>query len=164
MVLRCTARLLELLGERASTLLDAPASDDDWYANVVWLDRRKCLLLVHAGTLFPILVADVRKRDLRALGAYVVAAIATALDQEHLPRHALGELDADAVRLARTASRSVLGFMTEMALDCRYHVEAAGGLANADTEVLNQRLRRTLYNRDGYHQPLELLARQLQTP
>lgn len=164
MILRCTGRLLDLLGTPGLTLTDVPAADDDWYGNVVWLDRRKCLLLVHADTLFPIFIADVRKRDLRAIGPYVVAAIAAALGDEHLPSDTLGRLDPDSVRVARTASRSVLGFMTEMALDCRYHVEAAGGVDSTDIEVLNQRLRRTLHNRDGYHASLELVARRLQAP
>ena len=59
MILRCTARLLDLLGGPALTLAGTPVSDDDWYANLVWLDRRKCLLLTHADTLFPIFIADV---------------------------------------------------------------------------------------------------------
>jgi uncharacterized protein DUF6933 len=41
-----------LLGKKSVTLVDAPADDDDWYANLLWLDRRKCLLITHAGTLF----------------------------------------------------------------------------------------------------------------
>ncbi len=64
-ILRCTARLLDLLDMRDVTLVDDAASDEDWYANVLWIDRRKCLLLTHAGTLFPVFAADVRKPDLR---------------------------------------------------------------------------------------------------
>src|SRR5207247_415481 len=39
--------------------------------NLLWLDRRKCLLLTHAGTLFPVFVADVRAADLRPPGSYI---------------------------------------------------------------------------------------------
>jgi hypothetical protein len=56
-ILRCTARLLDLLDMRDATLVDDAASDEDWYANVLWIDRRKCLLLTHAGTLFPVFAA-----------------------------------------------------------------------------------------------------------
>lgn len=41
MILRCTARMLALLGVGAATLADAPPSDDDWYPNLLWIDRRK---------------------------------------------------------------------------------------------------------------------------
>ncbi|MFN2615181.1 MAG: hypothetical protein ABR552_10255 [Actinomycetota bacterium] len=33
-----------------------------WYANLLWFDRRKCLLLTLAPTLFSVSVADVRDR------------------------------------------------------------------------------------------------------
>lgn len=55
--------MLDLLGHRAVTLTESPPSDDDWYLNLLWLDRRKCLLLAHAGTLFSVFVAGVRKAD-----------------------------------------------------------------------------------------------------
>ena len=35
MIVRCTAKLLNLLGKRTSTLVEAPPSDDDWYANLL---------------------------------------------------------------------------------------------------------------------------------
>jgi hypothetical protein len=161
-ILRCTGKLLALLG--IAELAEVPVSDEDWYANLIWLDRRRCLVLMHADTLFPIFVADVLKRDLRQLGQYVVAVVIAALSQEHLPADVLGELDPNCVRLARTASRSTLGFMNEIAHECRYHVEAAGGLDNVDVGLLNGRLRRTLHNRDGYHEPLEFVARRLHAP
>src|SRR3972149_2635576 len=46
----------------------APA-DDEWYLNLLWIERGKCLLLTHAGTLFRVFVADVRKADLLPIGA-----------------------------------------------------------------------------------------------
>ena len=49
MVVRCTKRLLDLLGGRSVTLSELPASEDDWYANLLWIDRHKCVLLTHAG-------------------------------------------------------------------------------------------------------------------
>jgi hypothetical protein len=108
-IVRCTAKLLHLLDRRRVTLVEAEPNDDDWYANLLWLDRRKCLLLVHVGTLFPVFAADVRKRDFQPLGPFVVRLIETELAQERLPADALGRLDADGLRLAGTASRSVLG-------------------------------------------------------
>jgi hypothetical protein len=58
-VLRCTAKVLNLLGARPTDLVRVEPSDDDWYANVLWLDRRKCLLLAQAGTLFSVFVPAV---------------------------------------------------------------------------------------------------------
>lgn len=53
----------------------------------------------------------------------------------------LGELDPDDVRLARTASRSIPGFMNDSALAGRYSVEHAGGLEHIHLDGLTRSLR-----------------------
>src|SRR6266511_3701164 len=72
MIVRCTNKLLQLLEARAASLVQAPPTEDDWYANLLWLDRRKCLLLTHDGTLFSVVTADMHKRDLQPFGVYLV--------------------------------------------------------------------------------------------
>jgi hypothetical protein len=153
-LVRCTARLLGVLG-RGVDLLDEPPSDDDWYANLLWIDRRKCLLVTHAGTLFPVFVANVRKADLVPLGALVAEHAAMALSDERLPDDILGVLDPGSARVARTASRRILSFMNDSARACRYAVEDSGGLEHTDLDDLNWRLRRQLHDHDGYRQPLD---------
>jgi hypothetical protein len=153
--------MLDLLGGRAVTLTELPPADDDWYANLLWLDRQKCLLLTHAGTLFSVFRAGVRKADLRPIGAYVVKAVEAELRSESLPRDTFAQLNPDTVRLAKTASRSTLGFMNEMAVHLRYGVADAGGLSHCDISALNRGLRRTLHNRGGYAYPIELVAQRL---
>jgi hypothetical protein len=65
-ILRCTRKLLAIIGPAAATE-PVPAPDpEDWYANLLWSDRRKCLLLTHSATLFSLFEADVRASDLRA--------------------------------------------------------------------------------------------------
>lgn len=161
MLLRCTRKVLEQLDRLSITVTEAPATDDDWYLNLLWVDRKKCLLLTHAGTLFSVFMGGVRKPDLRPIGPYVVAALAAELRSEGLPRDSLGQLDPDAVQIAKTASRTTLGFMNEMAVHLRYETAAAGGLSNCDIGSLNHHLRRTLHNRGGYVYPIELVAQRL---
>jgi hypothetical protein len=160
-ILRCTGRVLALLGGHAVTLTEPPLSDDDWYLNLLWVDRQKCLLLTHAGTLFSVFVAGVRRADLRPIGPYVVKAVEAELRSESLPPDTFAQLNPDTVRLAKTASRSTLGFMNDIAVHCRYQVADAGGLSRCDISALNHRLRRTLHNRGGYAHPIELVARRL---
>ena len=158
-ILRCTARAAGLLGGPRADLVRPAESDDDWYANVLWIERRKCLLLMHAGTLFPVFVADVRTAAWRPPGRAVVAAIESALAREQLAAGALGALDSDEIVIAATASRRVLGYLNETGHACRNAVELASGLEHVDVDALNHGLCRLLHNRDGYITPMDLIAR-----
>jgi hypothetical protein len=136
-ILRCTGKLLNLLGRCAVTLVEAPPSEDDWYANLLWLDRRKCLLLLQAGTLFPLFVADIRIGDLRPIERRVVDLIQQALRDEELPVDALGDLDPDQVRIAKTASKQVLGVMNQMAFEIDWQINgrAASGTSTSTSST-----------------------------
>lgn len=161
MIVRCTAKARALLGVRS--LAELEPSEDDWYVNLLWFDRRKCLLLVHVGTLFPVFVADVRKADINPLELWVANVVHRELIAEGLPRVALGELAAPAV-VAKTASRQMLGFMNEMARFAEYAIEDARGLSRCDIAELNREQRNMLHNRDGrYVRPLDLVAKRLGT-
>ncbi len=159
MLVRCTARLLDQFENKGRPYADDPPAADDWYANLLWIDRCKCLLVVHAGTLFPVFVADIRKSDLRHFGHLAAGAVAEALADEGLPAVALGGLDPRRVRVAKTASRQALGHMTDMAFYCDHSAGLAGGLDRLDLAELNHQLRRGLHRRDGaYVTPLDLVA------
>ncbi len=158
-VLRCTGKMLTLVGTRPRDLVTIEPSDADWYSNLLWLDGRKCLLLAHAGTLFSVFVADVRKADLVPIGPSVVRFIHTELRAESFPPDRLGALDSRSIDLAKTESRTVLGYMNEMARFCEYAVGDAGGLARCDARELNHELRRELHlsrRPPGYFVPIEL--------
>jgi hypothetical protein len=165
MLLRCTTKMLGLLGVRAAALAEVLAAESDWYVNLLWIERRKCLLLTHAGTLFPIFVADIRKADLVPIGPYVVNLIEEELRSEGFAPDVLGRLDADYVHLARTGSRSILGVMNNAALLARYRIDAMGGLDRTYVNVVNRFLRRTPHQRDGqYVTPVELVSAEASLP
>lgn len=147
MILRCTARLLQLL--RLSAEGGAPPEGNDWYANVVWVSGRKCILVAHAQTMFCAFAADIRVADLRPLGRYVVNLITHELEAEGLAADRLGPLDPDALVVAKTADRRVLGNMNDFAFLAEFTVEQAGGLTRCDIAGLNRDLRRTLFGRGG---------------
>jgi len=156
MILRCTKKVLDLLDDSPLGLPESEPSEDEWYANLLWVDRQKCLLFTHAGTLFSVFAAGVRKADLRPVGLYVVRLIEQELRSEGLPMDVLGPLDPDRVVIAKTASRSTLGFMNEIVLHVQLQIADTGGLDQCDISALNHRLRRTLHNYSGtYARPIE---------
>ena len=146
-------------------LTEPAASDDDWYLNLLWIERQKCLLLTHSGTLFSVFRAGIRLADLRPLGDYVVEAIETELRAEQLPAGTFAQLDSADVRIAKTASRSTLGYMKEMAFELEWSISSDGGLDRVDFDELNHALRRELrsHGRD-YARPIELVNQHLANP
>jgi hypothetical protein len=153
--------MLDLLGGHSVTLSELPPSDDDWYLNLVWIERQECLLLSHAGTLFSVFRVRVHVADLRPLGGYLVEAIQTELRAEGLPADTFSALDPDTLQLAKTASRSTLGFMTEMAFELGWIITDKGGLRRSDIPEVNHALRRMLWNRGDYVRPIELVNQHL---
>lgn len=154
-IVRCTAKVLKLLRERPA--IEVAPGDDDWYLNLLWIDGRKCLLLVHAATLFPIFAADVRASRLRPVGQWVAARVHEALEAERLPANTLGRLDPAACVITKTASRRVLGVMNDMAVHIEFATFDAGGLASLEADDLNRSLRRGLHSHGrDYATPFEL--------
>jgi hypothetical protein len=49
--------------------------------------------------------------------------------------------------------------MNEMGFQIRWQAEDAGGLHRCEPRVINRRLRRTLFSKAGYAEPLDLVAR-----
>lgn len=83
MILRCTKKLLDMI---CPEQLASPEPDpEDWYANLLVLDGRKCLLLTHAESLFTIFEPDVRAAQLRATHQLVAELIERELLAEELP-------------------------------------------------------------------------------
>lgn len=162
MILRCTKKLLAVLGT-GHAVGPGPAPDaEDWYANLLWFDRRKCLLLTHAATLFAIFEADVRAADLRATHRLVTGMVERELRHEGLPPGTFGNLRSQELILARTANRSVLGCMNDMAFLCDVAISDTGGLAHIDLGELNHALHRHINSSRGYRPPVELAAQQLE--
>ena len=124
-------------------------------------DRRTCLLLTHSATLFTIFEADVTASALRATRQLVTGLIGRELRREELPAGTFGDLGQQEVLLAKTADRSVLGGMNDMAFRCEHAITDAGGLARTDLPELNRSLRRNINSARGYCPPIELAARRL---
>ncbi len=159
MIVGCTAKLRALLGRQAQEPADPGALPSDWYANLLHIERRKCLLVTHAETLFSVFAPDVRAAQLRPLGPFLVARIVAQLDAEGLAERALGELDPGQVTIApTTGGRSVLGCMNDLALTCRLASEHAGGLSSLDLAGLHHVLQRHIYTARGYVPAIDLIT------
>jgi hypothetical protein len=161
-ILRCTKKLLASIGAKPSSVLDP--DPEDWYANLLWFDRRKCLLLTHSATLFTVFEPNISVGDLRATGSLTSKLIRRELEQEHLPMQAFADVGDDGVALAATADRSVLGCMNDMAFTCEVNITRNGGLAHTDVDNLNRALRRIIYSARNFQPAMELISDRIAGP
>jgi hypothetical protein len=154
-ILRCTTKLLAVL-RPTLRVEEHPASSEDWYANLLRIKTRKCLLVTHAATLWSVFVPDVLVADLRPLGPCLLPRIHATLAAEGLPPETLGGLDPDDVHLAKTADRGVLAAMNELAFLCRWITADDGGLAHLDLTDLHHRMQRNLRGPGGRPNAIDL--------
>jgi hypothetical protein len=154
-MLRCTKKLLDVI--RPAKLATPDPDGNDWYGNLLVLERHKCLLLTHVDTLFTIFEPDVRTSDLRSTRDLVAGLIERELLVEGLPVHTFGDLGTEELSIAKTADRSALGCMNDMAYVCEDAFARAGSLANTEVRSLNRHLRRNINSARDYERPIDLV-------
>jgi len=112
----------KLLVEIPAALIDHNAVGENWHANLLRIDRRKCVLFTHEATLYSVFVPGLRQADFAAVGSRCsVNACSKRLLWEGFPQALIERmLDAcQSVRFTRSSNRSVLGSMN----DLRFQVE-----------------------------------------
>ncbi|MEO6857465.1 MAG: hypothetical protein ABI323_02615 [Solirubrobacteraceae bacterium] len=152
-VVRCTAKLLKLLGD--APLTGSEPADDDWYANLLWIDGRKCLLMTQAATLFSLFEPEITKASVNPVGPLAAELVERELAAENLPPDTFGHLGASEVAVGRTSSRSVVGTMTEMGYQIEAAVHQSGSLRNVDLAQLNRSLRRIPFSAIKYERAID---------
>jgi len=159
-LIRCTQKLL---AEIPASRIDPNASGESWHANLLRIERRKCVLFTHDATLYSVFVPVLTKPDFGHLDEVFTQRLFKALLWEEFPQVQIEKmLDAcRTVRFTRSNNRSVLGSMNEMRFHIEVDVEDAGGLERVDLADLQHRLNRTPWSAVGYRGPVDGLRRHL---
>ncbi len=117
-----------------------------WHANLIHIDRRKCVLFVNDKTLFNFITPDVPRPVIRDLDRLFKSYLSCVLADE-------GFIEADRARIlseydeigfAGTSSKSVLGSMNELAFHYKYHILEAGGVHSPAVPGIIRQLNRML--------------------
>ena len=159
LTIRCTQKLIKEL--EAAGHLVAPEPEEMlplqvWYATLIRIERRKCVLFTHAGTLFSFFVPGLTRPDFKAFEQTFRQHLHALLQQEGIDVP-LAQIAPDdtSVRILKTNSRRILGCMNELVFQTRHTVEAEGRLAAVDLAGLNHYLNDTLLGAPDYVRPGE---------
>jgi hypothetical protein len=143
-VIHCTKKLLNELGALGSKMPSkhTPGFFGPWHANLIRIERRKCVLFTNDRTLYSFLVPGVKKKDdfhdLFLLNLNSNLAVEGLRQGEILK--ALDEYSE--IAIAPTSNRSVLGSMNDLGYQVEYLVSQAGGLERGDMLTINMMLNR----------------------
>jgi hypothetical protein len=159
-LIHCTQKLLAEIPDR---LIDPSAPGERWHANLLRIDRRKCVLFTHDATLYSVFVPGLKKPDFEQLDAVFGQRLFKALLWDEFPQAQIEwMLEAcRVIRFTRSSNRSVLGSMNDIRFHVGLHVEHDGGLASVDLAQLHHELNRIPFAAVGYQYPVEQLREYL---
>ena len=140
LLIRCTGKLRKVGGWKVDEPDEGSVGPARvWYANLLWVDRRKCILFTHGMTLFSVFVPDVRKSDLADLQLMLEEAVYHQLIFDGIDLNdaepVLGIQDEHVV-VGVARDRRILGSMTDQAFQYEYHIGANGGLPHVHPRLL----------------------------
>ncbi|MFQ5644026.1 MAG: hypothetical protein ACE5FQ_10055 [Thiogranum sp.] len=132
-LIRCTKRLQKEMGLKQSDLCDEEPCFSylgPWHANLVHIDRRKCVLFVNDKTLFNFIAPDVSRETIRDLDRLFISYLSCILADEGIAEADRARIlsEYEEIGFANTNSKSVLGSMNELAFHYQYHILEAGGV------------------------------------
>jgi hypothetical protein len=167
-LIRCTKKLQKEMGLKPSDLCtEEPRFSflGPWHANLIHIDRRKCVLFVNDNTLFNFIVPDLSRAQIRDLDKlfknYLSCVLADAGIAEAYRGRILSEYDD--VGFANTSSKSVLGSMNDLAFHYTYSIQEAGGVHSPAVTEIIRRLNRMPMGALKYVFPIEALRAMFQT-
>jgi superfamily II DNA/RNA helicase len=135
-LIRCTKKLQKEMGLKQSDLCaEEPRFSylGSWHANLILIDRRKCIVFVNDKTLFNFIAPDASRAQIRELEKLFKNYLSCVIADE-------GMSEASRVRIlseynqvghANTNSKGVLGAMNDLAFHYKFSIEEAGGVHSA---------------------------------
>lgn len=132
LVIRCTAKLFKELAITKSRIYDFLQLDNflgSWYANIVFISRKKCLLFVNEKTLFTFIIPGIKKSDLKNFKELFIENLSLNLNYIGVEQSVINRIRDlyDEFELGKTQNKSVLGSMVDYAKCYKYQIQFEDG-------------------------------------
>jgi hypothetical protein len=159
-IIHCTKKLLKELEASLEGCITPEQSSGflgTWHANLIRIERRKCLLLTNDRTLYSFLVTGVKKKDLGNFRELFALHLKMNLVKEDFSPGDINKAleEYGEIAIAPSASRSVLGSMNDLAYQADFLVSRAGGLEKGDMLTVNMMLNRIPMSAIKYRYSIE---------
>ena len=143
-ILRCTKKLLNELKIKPSEETYFTGDLGSWHANLLRIDRRKCVLFTNDATLYSFLVPGLKKHQFQNFHEVFGQHLFKNLRLESFHQHQIEAVldEHREIVISKTNNRSVLGSMNDLAYQLKYSISSVGGLDYMDLAELNHELNR----------------------
>ena len=159
-LIRCTKKLQKELGLKTNDLVEQePATGllGSWHANLILIDRRKCVLFVNDKTLFNFIIPGVKKAELVKVEDHFRNYLQCILADEGFSNQVINEYDS--IGFANTNNKSVMGSMNDLAFNYTISIQQNGGVNNCMLPQIIHRLNCMPMKALGYGYAIEALQR-----
>ena len=161
-LIRCTGKLQKEMGLKKTDLLETEPHFlylGTWHANLIHIDKRKCVLFVNDKTLFNFIAPDVSRAEIRNLTGLFNGYLRCVLSDEGFIDSAIEKImsEYDEVGYAKTNSKSVLGSMNDLAFHYKYNIQEEGGVHSSAVPGIIRKLNHMPMGAIEYTYPIEAL-------
>jgi hypothetical protein len=161
-LIRCTKKLQKEMGLAKSVLEAAEPSLTrlgPWHANLIYIDRRKCVLFTNDKTLFNFIAPDVSRAQIRNLAELFRGWLSCVLADEGFPQEIIESVLAEHADIVygNTNSKSVLGSMNDIAYQYQFSILSEGGVHSPAVPAIIRQLNRMPLSAIGYGYAIEKL-------
>ena len=125
--------------------IEASSNDSllgDWHANLIYIERKKCVVLVNDKTLINFIIPEVTKKILNDFQPIFCHYLEGALFNCDIAENIVKAIISDykVIKYAKSNSKRHLGFLNELAYNYEYIILENGGIKNVMMPeiVLNQ--------------------------
>jgi hypothetical protein len=161
-IIHCTQKLLKQLNRDITPADKTPANSEglgNWYANLLWFNRKKCILFTNEKTLYTFLIPKVVKKNFGEIEGEFLTHLSYNLQKEGISLEVISKVQQEysEIGFAKTTNRSVLSSMNKLAYLCECYIIDGGGIEKARILQINHKMNRIPMIVLKYLNPIEAL-------
>jgi hypothetical protein len=146
-LIRCTKKLQKEMGLKKGDLCkEVPKFSylGQWHANLLYIDRKKCVLFVNDKTLFNFIAPAAQRSEIKNLSRLFKDYFRCVLSYEEFDKTVKNKMisEFEDVEYSSSSDNSVLGSMNDLAFHYKWNILDAGGINSAAVPEIIRRLNR----------------------
>lgn len=160
----CTQKLLKELQQEPTNVVPLNHLLGSWHANLLIVERHKCVLVTNDSTLYTIFIPNLKKIDFQAFHLIFGQHLFKNLLHEGFTQKQIEAVlnEHKEIKYTKTNNRSVLGSMNDLAYQLEYSIQINGGMKGTNILELNHELNRIIFRSINYKHPIEMLRIKLE--